>query len=85
MSGASDVIELKLAALLIGENLVFLLRLLQLLLTHSVLGEEVIGVGALITDQLLPLCILNFRLFFLLFLVALAGLVTIVFFPLLVY
>ena len=85
MSGASDVIELKLAALLIGENLVLLLRLLQLLLTHSVLGEEVIGVGALITDQLLPLCILNFRLFFLLFLVALAGLVTIVFFPLLVY
>ena len=85
MSGASDVIELKLAALLIGENLVLLLRLLHLLLTHSVLGEEVIGVGALITDQLLPLCILNFRLFFLLFLVALAGLVTIVFFPLLVY
>ena len=85
MSGASDVIELKLAALLIGENLVLLLRLLQLLLTHSVLGEEVIGVGSLVTDQLLTLCILNLCLFFLLFLVALAGLVTIVFFPLLVY
>ena len=49
------------------------------------MGEEVIGVGSLLTDLLLTLRILNFCLLSQVFLVALTGLVTIIFFPLLVY
>ena len=59
---AGDVVQLKLAALLVGKNFVFLLGPLELFLTQSILAEKVVGVGTLITDLLLALRVLDFCL-----------------------
>ena len=82
MFGSGDVVKLKLAALLISKNFVFLLRPLELFLTQSVLAEKVIGVGTLFVDLLLTLRVLDFCLLSQLVLVSLTGLVTVSFFPL---
>ena len=59
---AGDVVQLELAALLVGKNFVFLLGPLELFLTQSILAEKVVGVGTLITDLLLALRVLDFCL-----------------------
>ena len=82
MFGSGDVVKLKLAALLISKNFVFLLRPLELFLTQSILAEKVIGVGTLFVDLLLTLRVLDFCLLSQLVLVSLTGLVTVSFFPL---